>query len=213
MPAEATDESSSTLVPEEKNLEASAVEGEKHIAADFEPRTGQMQPRRIRQPQQIRSAKNLKQIEKVLQPSQIFADSHWNLWQGVRAVAASDVQGAPDVYVANISGFYLVEDREYQAQENLAGQEEPLIYYNRRTQQAGIVTGTLKITLRRSGAIESLSSRHKLKVEGAFPHLNLYMVRSNHEPVDLHMLQKQLLADADIAQVEVEILSRQYEKN
>ncbi|GEM_PF-3694574 len=209
----ATDESSSEPSHEGAKVKPTQQDNEKVTAAVFEARTGSMQARRIRQPQQVRQSGSLKQFEKELEPSHLFADTHWNLWQGIRAVSASEADVAPANYLANVSGYYLVEDKEFKAQESLVGQAEPLIYYNQRTHQAGVVTGTLKITLRKPGSIESLSSRHRLRVEGAFPHLNLFMVRSTYEPVDLQLLQKQLLADADIAQVEVEILSRQYEKN
>lgn len=211
--SEASDESSTGSSNEGVPINPAQHESEKVAAASFEPRTGAMQPRRIRQPQQIRQSGSLKKLKKELQPSLLFAESHWKLWQGIRAISAAEAPVAPANYLANVSGYFLVEDNEFAAQENFVGQAEPLIYYNQRTQQAGVVTGTLKITLRNSGNIESVNSRYSLKLEGAFPHLNLYMVRSSHEPVDLQFLQKQLQADADIAQVEVEILSRQYEKN
>lgn len=204
---------SSSLSPEEQNTVESSIHQNAGMEPEnFRPRQGSMQARRIRQPQEVGRSQNLNQIDKKLQSSELFENSHWNLWQGVRAIAASEVQRAPETYLTKVSGYYLIEDNEYQAQEELVGQAEPLIYYNKRTHQAGVVTGVLKVTLRKSGLIESLSTRYKLQVEGAFPHLNLFMVRSRSEPVDLQTLQKQLLAEADVAQVEVEILSRQYEK-
>lgn len=72
--SEASDESSTGSSNEGVPINPAQHESEKVAAASFEPRTGAMQPRRIRQPQQIRQSGSLKKLKKELQPSLLFSE-------------------------------------------------------------------------------------------------------------------------------------------
>ncbi|MNK11946.1 hypothetical protein D3C87_299970 [compost metagenome] len=145
-----------------------------------------------------------------LSESLLLAETSWKRWGRVSAVPRSEAAGSH--VIGEVSGFALIASPQT-GDETQFTEGQNLVYFNSRTQVAGIVTGVFRVTLKEGVRFEDLTEAYNLKITGAYPHLQTYFVTGQNSPFDLTVLQKRLSADSGVADLELEILSRKYEKN
>lgn len=148
--------------------------------------------------------------DRSLAQSSVLSGTSWKVWEGVTAYPQAS--GVRSDYLAEVSGYYLVEEETFRGDDRHFSSAQPLAVYNERKGIAGIVTGTIQIILNEGESIDSLVQEYDLKVMGSMPEAKVYFVTSAQEPFNLSSLKERLSSEPVVKQVELEILSRKYEK-
>jgi|GEM_PF-1555646 hypothetical protein len=146
-----------------------------------------------------------------LQRTALFPESRWQRWPGVRAFAPQTAPADADV-LAEVSGYTLTRDNGFPGSEKAFSNEEPLVYYDSRTRSAGVVTGEIRLVVADQQKLQQILNQYNLKVSTPLPDVNTYFVISNEAKFNLEELYSQLARESQVESVQVEILSRQYEK-
>lgn len=139
-----------------------------------------------------------------------LAGTNWKLWTGVSARTKKNGP-LPGKILGEVSGFYLVEDfaqhdpREFSLQE-------PLVVMDPRLDIAGVVTGFLSVILKEGTSAEDLANVPGLLIRDSFPDIRTYFVTAAEKTFDLQSLKDTLKSEPAVENVELEVLSRQYEK-
>lgn len=145
-----------------------------------------------------------------LAQSSVLSGTSWKVWEGVAAYPQS--AGKRSAYLAEINGYYLVEEDGFRGDDRHFSASQPLAVYNERKGIAGVVTGTIQITVNEGVNIDSLIQEYDLKVVGSMPEANMYFVTSAQDTFNLSSLKERLSSEPGISQAQLEILSRKYEK-
>lgn len=146
-----------------------------------------------------------------LRSSALLQSTPWKVWAGVSALpsSSSNAEGA----LTSIAGFNLYQDDSFQSSENSFSTQAPMVVYDQRLGSAGVVTGTIEIQLRQDVSVQGVAQHYGLKVLNSLEGSRIHFVTSQVEPFDLQGLQQALKAEPSIERVELEVLSRQYDKN
>lgn len=166
--------------------------------------------RRLRLPEAKAQATTHVPTARQLAQSSMLSDTAWKVWEGMTAYPMS--AGVRKDAVGEVSGFYLVPQTGLRVDERAYFNTQPMIVYNERKGLAGVVTGSIQITLREGVALDPLLETFDLKVVGELPEIRAYFVTSSQQPYDLFSLKDRLGSEPGISDVRLEILSRQYEK-
>ncbi|UXR65402.1 hypothetical protein EZJ49_03940 [Bdellovibrio bacteriovorus] len=168
------------------------------------------QARRLHLPQEKAVANKVTPTSRQLAQSSMLSGTSWKVWEGMTAYPKS--AGPRADAVAEVSGFYLVPQEGLRPDERNYSNAQPMIVYNERKNIAGVVTGSVQITLREGAEIDPVLETFDLKVVGQLPEIRTYFVTSAQQPYDLFSLKDRLGSEPGISDVRLEILSRQYEK-
>lgn len=137
-------------------------------------------------------------------------DTRWKLWVGVSALDKK--KGRPSGKIlGEVSGYYLVEESLGHESQSFSS-HQPLVVMDPRLKVAGVVTGILSVTLKEGASADSLLHSPDLRVRDSFPEIRTYFVTAAKEPFDLQSLKNFLQSEFPVERVELEVLSRQYEK-
>ncbi|KHD88999.1 MAG: hypothetical protein OM95_05935 [Bdellovibrio sp. ArHS] len=178
------------------------------IASNQQPT--QMRPRSLRLPKSERTTAQLNIQEAEFLDSSLFVDTNWKIWNGVKAIPKNT--GRPgQAVVGELTGFYLV--KESASDPSSFSSSEPFVVYDARLGVAGVVTGLFSVVLKEGVSAEVLTQTLGLKVVNSFPDIRTYYVTSPQEPFDLKAVQDLLKTDPSVESAQMEILSRNYEKN
>lgn len=166
--------------------------------------------RRLRLPEAKASPQRISPTSRRLAQSSMLSETAWKVWEGMTAYPMS-AGPRPDA-MAEVSGFYLVPQEGLRVDERNYSNAQPMVVFNERKSLAGVVTGSIEITLREGVEIEPLLRAFDLKVVSQLPEMRVYFVTSAQQPYDLFSLKDRLGSEPGISDVRLEILSRQYEK-
>jgi hypothetical protein len=165
------------------------------------------QEKPIRQPSQSRYPKTDELLSHPL-----LSDSKWLIWKNVSAIPKKNFDGNDSDLLGKTSGFvYLYDENQKLEIENFTP-ERPLVLYNSRLRQAGVLTGTIKVELRNENNIESFLVDHHAVSLGEFPEIRTFFVTSKSVPFQLDEFYQLIRSDERVQKTELEILSRKYEK-
>jgi len=146
-----------------------------------------------------------------LSASSLFPESRWKRWPGVRALPPQQATTNQEV-LAEVSGYSLTRDANFDGDEKSFSPQDPLVYYDSRTRSAGVVTGELRLVVNDKQKLQQLLDLYNLKVSTSLPDVHTYFVVSNEQNFNLEELYTKLARESQVESVQVEILSRQYEK-
>lgn len=149
--------------------------------------------------------------QRSLEASLTLENTRWKIWSGVSAVAKS--QGSRPDAIGEVSGFYLVQDDRFRSDERNFSSGSPLVVFDQRRDAVGVVTGSFEVTLNEGVDIRALVSNQDLRIINAFPESHIYFVTSATQPFNLQNLYQALKNDSGVKQVDIEVLSRHYEKH
>ncbi len=170
-----------------------------------------MKARDPRSPKSVREGSPLVDIKEAkLEAVSLFADTNWKIWPGVQAISSKGTAPSSGI-LAKVNGYYLVKTEEVNDFRSFSSQR-PLVVVDSRLEIAGVVTGVFSVVLKEGVSSDLLKNASGLKIVNEFPDIRTYYVTSSYEPFDLQTFQEALKAEAEIEQVRIEILSRQYEK-
>lgn len=167
------------------------------------------QSRRLQAPRSAPTAVKPPDERKLAQAT-VLSGTSWKLWEGVTAYAKGAAQDR--LVLTEISGFDVVEEDSFRADERNFSSDRPLVVFNERKKIAGIVTGVVQVILREGYTIESLAMASSLRVTGSHPEMRMYFVTAFENPFDLSDLKERLSRDPAVQSVDLEVLSRKYEK-
>lgn len=146
-----------------------------------------------------------------LSATSLFPESRWKRWPGVRALPPQQASTNQEI-LAEVSGYSLTRDASFDGDEKSFSAQEPLVYYDSRTRSAGVVTGEIRLVVNDKQKLEQILDLYNLKVNTSLPDVHTYFVVSNEQNFNLEELYTKLARESQVESVQVEILSRQYEK-
>ena len=175
-----------------------------------ETAVAEMQPRDVREPRVQARGKATDTKNAQLYASALFADTSWKVWAGVSAVLKKN--GLPQKNVkGEVNGYYLVEDGVATNAAQFSA-SQPLVVIDTRLDTVGVVTGIFTVVLKPGVSADVLAQLPEIKIVNEFPNINTYYVTAAKEPFDLVALKDFLKSEPGVAEVQPEVLSRQYEK-
>ncbi|NUN07425.1 MAG: hypothetical protein HUU57_16900 [Bdellovibrio sp.] len=177
--------------------------GRETAVAEMPPR--EVPPARVQARGTITDTHNAQLAE-----SALFAETSWKVWAGVTAVLKKD--GRPQKNVkGEVNGYYLVEDGVAGSAVQFSA-SRPLVVIDTRLDTVGVLTGIFTVVLKSGVTADVLAQIPEIKIVNEFPQINTYYVTASKEPFDLLALKEFLRSEPGVAEVQPEILSRQYEK-
>lgn len=109
-------------------------------------------------------------------------------------------------------GSFSLKSQPSSSTETYFVKSSPLVLYNSRLKNVGVLTGTFEIKLKPNIPINSLLTDYDLNLTQGFPHLSRFFVTPKTQTFNLKALYQSLSEDNRISSVQLEILDRSYEK-
>jgi hypothetical protein len=144
-----------------------------------------------------------------LLPSQILAGTRWKIWSQTR-VSSKSSDGAP---LGQVSNLKIVSDPDSSANLNQFDPKNPIAVFNERLKKPGIITGTIKLETFDRSPLEQELKVLKAHITDSFENINTYLVTGSNQVFDLEELFVNLKQLPFVTNVEIEILSKSYEKD
>lgn len=143
----------------------------------------------------------------------IFRNTRWQLWpqtsvQNLNDLARSNTENE----IARLNNFIIVYDKENFPNLTEFSKKNPQAVYDRRRNQVGILTGTIRVTTSRRDLLEANLNTVSAEISDAFDAIQTYFIVSQVDTFDLQSLFNFLSQQSHIQNIELEILSRTYEK-
>ncbi len=159
---------------------------------------------------QIHKRKPSQVIEtpKRLTSSSILGGTQWKIWPAVKVVKSNEKSESNQ-----ISNLSIVPSEEFQPDINRFDIKEPIVIYNERLKRPGIITGTIKLETEDRVELEKELSNLRAHISQAFEPIQTYFIESSDQTFDLENLYLKLKQLPKVHNVELEILSKNYEKN
>lgn len=161
-------------------------------------------------------ALNRKPARKRFQPSsdelassQLFEGTRWRIWKGVAVVP--NVKMAEGT-VPDVGSYNVVESPTTHADLQNFKLTQPVVVFNERQKQVGIVTGVFNVELEKNSRLSEVLQRHNLVVTSSFPAIHRYFLTSKDSTFNLERLKNELEESPLVSHVELEILSGVHEK-
>jgi hypothetical protein len=142
-----------------------------------------------------------------LQDEPLFARTGWKVLLGQRA---TKLNMKPEDSTWHVGNYALNEG--ISSVESSFEPTSPMVVYDARRKIPGVVTGTFVVTLRTASEPSALLKDQRVRVLNSFPEISTYFVTSSQTPFSLTNFKNLLVAKAIVASVEIEVLSRNYEK-
>lgn len=167
--------------------------------------------RQVRDPVHLQGAPKLDARGANLRDEAFLQGTRWKLWPDVTAVPKK--HGAPQGQVlGEVNGFYIVKKSSETDVKNFSS-DHPIVVVDSRLNEVGVVTGVFSVVLKEGTSADQLQRISGLKVLNSFPHIRTYFVTASEEPFNLQDLQDFLKQESFAENIEMEVLSRQYEKH
>lgn len=148
-----------------------------------------------------------------LRPETILRNTPWELWLHTRVQNINDPNHSTNGTEAlRLNNFIIRYDKNSSSSLRTFNKNKPLAVFDRRRNQVGILTGTIQVTTNRRDLLETDLGNIEAEISDAFDSIQTYFVVSRADIFDLGGLFHYLRQQSYIDQVELEILSRTYEK-
>lgn len=140
----------------------------------------------------------------------VLSETAWKRWVGVRATSKNENISSSSI-VGELQKFLLVADNR-PITANQFSSLSPWVVADTRLGLVGIVTGVLIVVLKDGSSADILKNNADLKILNESPGIRTYFVTAAQEPFDLLALKDFLTRESGVQEVQLEVLSRQYEK-
>jgi hypothetical protein len=140
----------------------------------------------------------------------LLNSTRWKIWLHTQVVKKDDAPIGQSL--AHVSNFSIIE-----SQDNLSLTEfdanKPIAVFDERLKKPGIITGTLKIQTSDKARLQTDLINYQAQVTDEFYDIETYFVKSTQNIFNLEWLYQNLKNQTYIKSVELEILSKSYDKN
>lgn len=143
----------------------------------------------------------------------ILSQTRWQLWLKTRADFLNENSAsAPGSEITRLNNYTIVADDSNISDLSEFHKTTPQVVYDQRRKQVGILTGTIRVNTDRRDLLEKDLATVQAEISDAFDAIETYFIQSTHDVFDLQNLYLFLRQQSYIKNVELEILSRTYEK-
>ncbi len=141
----------------------------------------------------------------------ILTSTRWKIWPHKKAIAP-DLKNENDLPLVTVGNFIIVESTEENSSMTDFNLNSPVVVFDGRMKKTGIITGTLTVrTLRKDLLMADLASLNAA-ISDEFENINTYFVISSEQRFNLELLYLNIKSKSYVEHVELEILSKTYEK-
>ncbi|HWU43496.1 MAG TPA: hypothetical protein VN132_08660 [Bdellovibrio sp.] len=148
----------------------------------------------------------------VFRSTPLWSDQAWQVWQGVRVVAAKDFSGNEGKQLGSLGSYVLLEESSHVSDEHQFSSDNPIPIYNSARNRSGVISGVFMVKVSGDSDFQSLILDHNLKIKGATPSVGIYYVTSQQEPFDLLAMMDTLRKDPRVSEVNLEVVTQNYGK-
>lgn len=202
-------EQASTLPAKPSAAAASVTPSEVRFFNDSGQRNGVSDG--IRHPQNTQRSAFPASAEE-LRPTTLWRDQTWQLWRGVKTVAAANFQTGSAEPLGFVGSYVLIKDDQFVGDEHQFSSQTPLPVYNSARNKTGLITGVFTLVLKTADDFENVVLDYDLNIKGAFPQLRTYYVAISKEPYDLVQAMEAFKKDSRIEKIDLEVVSANYGK-
>lgn len=140
----------------------------------------------------------------------VLSGTSWKRWAGVRAVSKNEKVPTSST-VGELQKYSLVADNK-PFSANQFSSLSPWVVADTRLGLVGVVTGVMIVVLKEGVSADFLKNNSDLKILNESPGIRTCFVTAAQDPFDLVALKDYLTRDPGVQEVQLEVLSRQYEK-
>lgn len=142
----------------------------------------------------------------------LLAEKSWKLWSHTRVIKR-DADDPNTEFLARVNNFLIVSEPKRQLSDlKNFDVQNPIAVYDERALRAGIITGVIKVSTQDVATLESDLTLMHAHITSSFDSIHLYFISSTDQTFDLQNLYDSLKAKSYITKIDLEILSRPYEK-
>ncbi len=145
----------------------------------------------------------------VLQAHSILTGTRWKIWPNANVVAKL----SSDAPVARVSHIDIAEGEPSQSTIVNFDNTNQIVLYNERLQKPGILTGLIIVETVDLPALRRDLSSVNAEIVNSFDQINTYFVTGLAQSFNLELLFTQIKKWPHVRNAELEILSKNYEKN
>lgn len=144
-----------------------------------------------------------------LEAHTILAGSRWKIWPDARI--ATD--HSPEVVLTRVSNMDIVKNESIKSTVDVFDLKNPIVLYDLRLQKAGVLTGVIIVQTSDPSALTRDLASLNAEVVHAFDPIQTYFVTSMAPRFDLQDLYHRIKNLRHVQSAELEILSKNFEKN
>jgi len=172
-----------------------------------------MKARSVEKSRTLARTETIHPTREQLRAHPILSQTRWQLWLKTRADFLNEnSEAAPGPELTRLNNYIIVADNSNIPDLTEFHKMNPQVVYDQRRKQVGILTGTIRINTDRRDLLEKDLATAQAEITDAFDTIETYFIQSTNDVFDLQSLYLFLRQQSYIKNVELEILSRTYEK-
>jgi hypothetical protein len=140
----------------------------------------------------------------------LLNSTRWKIWLHTQVVKKDDAPIGQTL--AHVSNFSIIESQDNSALTEFDA-NKPIAVFDERLKKPGLITGTLKIETSDKARLQRDLVNHQAQITDEFDNIETYFVKSTQNIFNLEWLYQNLKNQTYIKSVELEILSKSYDKN
>lgn len=153
--------------------------------------------------------------QKKLQNNNLLNTTPWKLWANTKVINYDSNLTAQQI-LGRVSNLAIIEDNSNNdALTTLTNfnKQKPVAVYDTRLKKPGVLTGTIKVITDQKELLENQLKQYQASIDLGFDEIHTYFITSNAQQFNLENLYNTLINQPYITKVELEVLSKTYEKN
>ena len=153
--------------------------------------------------------------QKNLQANNLLSTTPWKIWTNTKVVTYESNLIAQQI-LGRVSNLAILEDNSKNNDVVLLtnfDKQNPIAVYDSRLKKPGVLTGTIKVVTDQKELLEAQLKQHQAIIDLGFDEIHTYFVTSQTPQFNLENLYNTLINQPYITKIELEVLSKTYEKN
>lgn len=148
---------------------------------------------------------------KLLLENRLLLSTSWKIWPNTQVIGI-DHKSDSDAVLTQISNLLVIESQSENADLTEFNLASPVVVYNSRLKKAGVITGALRIQTTQKGLLEQDLNNFNARITDSFENINTYFITSTDQIFNLELLYLNLKAKPYVKFIELDVISRSYEK-
>lgn len=153
--------------------------------------------------------------QKNLLANNLLSATPWKIWANTKVVHYESNLITQQI-LGRVSNLAIVDDdskNDPQVVLKNFDTQNPVAVYDTRLKKPGVLTGTIKVVTHQKELLEEQLKQYQAHIDIGFDEIHTYFVTSQTQLFNLENLYNGLINQPYITKVELEVLSKTYEKN
>ncbi len=142
----------------------------------------------------------------------LLKSTSWKIWPQTQVIR-TDEKTSADKILARVSNLLIIDAPNEIKSLTEFNSAKPIAVYDERLKKAGVITGTIKIQTDQKSLLENELYQYRAHITESFEAIHIYFVTSTDLIFNLEHLFQALKSNPYVKEIELEILSKNYEKN